>query len=71
MNDSSDKNNPVTNKAVGFLVSEVFRKNGIDVEKVKKSLTDEQKSMLRLLVNDLTAEVNNLNDHHSDNKDPK
>jgi spore coat protein W len=68
---SSDKNNSITNKAVGFLVSEIFRKNGIDVEKVKKSLTDEQKSMFKVMVNDLTSEVNKLTDNKLDNQDPK
>ena len=42
---------------INLLVSDLFRKNGINVEKSKEQLSDEQKQMIKELVNDLTNQV--------------
>jgi len=42
---------------INLLVSDLFRKNGINVEKAKEKLSDEQKQMIKELVSDLTNQV--------------
>lgn len=49
--------NAIPNKVVDLLVSEVLRKNGVNLENTKSKLTDEQKQSLKELVEDLKSQV--------------
>jgi spore coat protein W len=59
VSDSSKK--PELPKAIiDLLVSDVLIKNGINIEKAKGKLSDEQKKMLKELVNDLSQQVDSF-----------
>ncbi len=47
----------IPQQLINLLVSDLFRKNGINVEKAKEKLSDEQKQMIKELVSDLTNQV--------------
>ncbi|RUL48257.1 spore coat protein [Lysinibacillus antri] len=47
----------ISNKVIDLLVSDVLQKNGVNLEDVKKKLSDDQKELLRAVVEDLTAQV--------------
>lgn len=47
----------ISNKVVDLLVSDVLQKNGVNLDDVKKKLSDDQKQMLKALVEDLTSQV--------------
>lgn len=49
--------NAIPNKVVDLLVSEVLRKNGVNLENTKSKLTEEQKQSLKELVEDLKTQV--------------
>lgn len=49
--------NAIPNKVVDILVSEVLRKNGVNLENTKSKLTEEQKQSLKELVEDLKSQV--------------
>jgi spore coat protein W len=55
----SDSNqNPLfTGKIIDLLVSDLFKKNGINLDKGKANLSDEQKQLIKELVNDLSQQV--------------
>lgn len=57
---SDDQNqNPqlIPQQIIDLLVSDLFRKNGINVEKAKEKLSDEQKQMIKELASDLSKQV--------------
>lgn len=57
---SDDQNqNPqlIPHQIIDLLVSDLFRKNGINVEKAKEKLSDEQKQMIKELASDLSKQV--------------
>lgn len=57
---SDDQNqNPqlIPHQIIDLLVSDLFRKNGINVEKAKEKLSDEQKQMIKELASDLSNQV--------------
>jgi spore coat protein W len=47
----------IPQQIINLLVSDLFRKNGINAEKAKETLSDEQKQMIKELVSDLTNQV--------------
>ena len=47
----------IPQQIINLLVSDLFRKNGINVEKAKENLSDEQKKMIKELVSDLSSQV--------------
>lgn len=49
-----------------LLISDVFRKNNIDLNKIKTQLSNDKKQMIRNVVKDLTKQVNDYVD-----KNPK
>lgn len=51
------KANEIPNKVVDLLVSEIFRKNGVNLNNVKKNVTDEQKTAIKELVEELKMQV--------------
>lgn len=54
---SKQQANMVPDKVVDLMVGNILRKNDIKTEDVKKNLSDEQKQMLRELVEDLKEQV--------------
>lgn len=56
MSDSSKKH-PVSNKVVEVLVDSIFRKNGIKPDELKTNVSDEQKKMIKEMVEDLKLQV--------------
>ena len=58
MSDDQNKNpNMIPKPIINLLVSDLLRKNGINVEKTKEQLSEEQRQMIKELVNDLTSQV--------------
>ena len=56
MSDSS-QNPKLSNKVIDLMVKDIFQKNNINIEKAKSNLSDDQKDMLRELVQDLSQQV--------------
>ncbi|MGJ9459452.1 spore coat protein [Oceanobacillus sp. CF4.6] len=64
----SDSSNQVPGKVVDLMVDSIFKKNGIKPDELKKNLSDEQKQMLKDMVEDLQEQVdkfNNKNTNHT------
>lgn len=59
MSDSS-QNPQIPNKIIDLLVSDLLKKNGINIDSAKGNLSEEQKQMLKDLVNDLSQQVENF-----------
>lgn len=55
------KQQPVSNKVVEVLVSSIFRKNGLKTEELKTKVSDEQKEMIKEMVEDLKVKVDQFN----------
>ena len=63
----SENPKAIPNKVVDLLVSEVFRKNNVNIEQTKSKLTDEQKQAIRDLVDELKSQVDTFV-NQTDNK---
>lgn len=48
------------NKVIDLLVSDIFKKNNIDIKQAKGNISEEQKKMLRELVQDLSQQVDHF-----------
>ncbi|WP_010651803.1 spore coat protein [Oceanobacillus massiliensis] len=57
----SDSSNQLPGKVVEVMVDSIFRKNGIKKEELKKNLSEEQKQMLKEMVEDLKKQVDQFN----------
>lgn len=68
MSNSSENQNSLNGKVVDLLVSEVLRKNGVNLDNVKNKLTDEQKQSIKELVKDLQSQVDSFVKQSSNNK---
>jgi spore coat protein W len=53
----SSKKPPIPQSIIDLLVNDLFKKNGINIEKAKNKISPEQKEMLQSLVSDLTKQV--------------
>ena len=53
----SSQNPNLSNKVIDLLVKDIFQKNNINIEKAKSNISDDQKEMLRDLVQDLSQQV--------------
>ena len=53
----SNQNPLLTGKIIDLLVSDLFKKNGINLDKGKANLSPEQKQLIKDLVNDLSQQV--------------
>lgn len=53
----SSQNPNLPNKVIDLLVSDIFNKNNINVAKAKRNISNEQKEMLKELVEDLSQQV--------------
>lgn len=51
------------------MVDSIFRKNGIKPEELKKNLSDEQKQMLKEMVEDLKTQVDQFNKKNTQQTD--
>ena len=60
MSDSS-KQQPVSNKVVEVLVNSIFRKNGVQPNELKKKVSDEQKELIKEMVEELKLQVEEFN----------
>jgi len=56
----SEGKKAVPNKVVDILVSEVFRKNNVNLDNVKSKLSDEQKESIKQLVEELKVQVDDF-----------
>ena len=64
--DQNKKPNMIPKPIINLLVSDLFRKNGINIEKTKEQLSEEQKQMIKELVNDLSNQVESFVKSSSD-----
>jgi len=53
----SDTPKAIPNKVVELLVSEVFRKNNVNIDSARSKLSDEQKQAIKDLVEELKSQV--------------
>ncbi|WP_339229920.1 spore coat protein [Oceanobacillus sp. FSL K6-2867] len=67
MSDESKRRIP--EKVVDLMVDSIFRKNGIKPEELKKNLSDEQKQMLKEMVEDLKTQVDQFNKKNTQQTD--
>lgn len=51
------QNPNIPNKLIDLLVSDIFKKNGINLEEGKSKLSAEEKQMIKELVDDLRKQV--------------
>ncbi|MBP2076585.1 DUF5320 domain-containing protein [Oceanobacillus polygoni] len=56
----------VSEKVVDLMVDSIFRKNGIKPDELKKNLSDEQKQMLKEMVEDLKEQVDQFNKRNTE-----
>lgn len=61
MADNASKNNAIPEKVVKVMVDEIFRKNNVKPEDVKNSISNEQRQMLKDMVDDLKKQVEQFN----------
>lgn len=59
--DMADNKSGLPDKVVEVMVDSIFKKNGINKDDVKKNLSDEQKQMLREMVENLKQQVEEFN----------
>ncbi|MCI2256998.1 spore coat protein [Domibacillus sp. PGB-M46] len=60
MSDSSKNPKILSDKVIDLLVSTTLQKNGVNIEKAKSQLSDEQKKMFKDLVEDLAKQVDSF-----------
>ena len=72
VSDSPKKTNAIPNKVIDLLLSNTLSKNGVNLDDVKGKLSDEQKQLLKELVEELTLQVDQFVDQPtSPKKDSK
>jgi len=62
------KTNAIPNKVIDLLVSNTLSKNGINLNDVKGKVSDEQKQLLKELVEELTLQVDQFVDQSTSSK---
>jgi len=62
----ANSDNSLPGKVVEVMVDSIFRKNGLKADDMKKNLTDDQKKMLREMVEDLKKQVEEFNNKNKD-----
>lgn len=68
MSDPLKSPNAVPNQVIDLLVNNIFKKNGVNLEKVKSNLSPEDKEAIKSLVADLTNQVNHFMKNPVENK---
>ncbi|MDI7744212.1 spore coat protein [Lysinibacillus fusiformis] len=64
----SDTPKAIPNKVVELLVSEVFRKNNVNIDSARSKLSDEQKQAIKDLVEELKSQVDTFVNDSSPSK---
>ncbi|GLO64904.1 MULTISPECIES: hypothetical protein [Oceanobacillus] len=64
----ANSDNSLPNKVVEVMVDSIFRKNGLKSEDLKEKLSDDQKKMLKEMVEDLKEQVEQFNNKEKDEK---
>ena len=57
MTNLPEKPEVISSKAVDLLVSNAFRKNGVDLESVRGKLSEDQKLAIKEMIEELTQQV--------------
>lgn len=65
---SKQDSNLLPEKVVELMVQQVLKKNGVKTDEVKKNIPDEQKQMLKDMVEDLKKQVEEFNDGEMNTK---
>ncbi|MCM3388426.1 spore coat protein [Ureibacillus chungkukjangi] len=65
----SENPKAIPNKVVDLLVSEVLRKNNVNIDSAKSNLTDEQKKAIKDLVEELKTQVDSFVNQSPDKKE--
>lgn len=68
MSESPKKPNAIPNKVIDLIVSNTLSKNGVNLDDVKGKLSDEQKQLLKELVEELTLQVDQFVDKPTSTK---
>jgi len=68
MSDSS-KNFKMPQKVVEVMVDNIFRKNDIQKEEIKKNISEEQKIMIKEMIEDLKQQVEQFNKNNDETKE--
>ena len=68
MSDSPKNTNAIPNKVIELIVSSTLSKNGVDLDDVKGKISDEQKMILKELVEELTLQVDQFVDQSTSPK---
>ena len=68
MSESPKKTNAIPNKVIDLIVSNTLSKNGVNLDDVKGKLSDEQKQLLKELVEELTLQVDQFVDKPTSTK---
>ncbi|SFE16077.1 spore coat protein W [Lentibacillus persicus] len=66
MNDKSSNPNAIPEKVAKVMIDEIFRKNNVNPEEIKNNLSNDQKKMLKDMVEDLREQVNQFNKGEKD-----
>lgn len=64
----SSKKAMMPDKVVEVMVDSIFRKNGIKPEEVKNNLSEKQREMLKEMVTDLKAQVEEFQEKRNESK---
>ncbi|PYF07327.1 spore coat protein [Ureibacillus chungkukjangi] len=65
----SENPKAIPNKVVDLLVSEVLRKNNVNIDSAKSNLNDEQKKAIKDLVEELKTQVDSFVNQSPDKKE--
>lgn len=68
MGDSS-KNFKMPQKVVEVMIDNIFRKNDIKKEEIKKNISEEQKIMIKEMIEDLKQQVEQFNKKNDETKE--
>ncbi|ALX49233.1 spore coat protein [Lentibacillus amyloliquefaciens] len=66
MDDKSSNHNAIPEKVAKVMVDEIFRKNNVNPEEIKNNMTNDQKKMLKEMVEDLKEQVDQFNKGEKD-----
>ncbi|WP_245183648.1 spore coat protein [Lentibacillus salicampi] len=66
MAENQSKNDPIPGKVVKVMVDEILRKNNVKPEQVKNNISNEQRQMLKEMVEDLKTQVDQFNQGEKD-----
>ncbi|WP_164670859.1 spore coat protein [Virgibacillus doumboii] len=66
MGDDFSKQQVVPDKVVKLLIDDIFKKNNVKPEEVKQNITNEQRQMLKEMVEDLRKQVDQFNKGEKD-----